>query len=120
MATIKRVWVVAEIGQGITSTTIFFRLTLGLSQDTMQKLQGGANLMNSVEECEATSDDDRERILGSIKAMNGGIVSYDEFINCMLELQFGVSSRLPKLFGQGAQAMSKLTHLEMNLKWFRD
>ena len=61
MASIKRVWVVAEIGQAIQCTTVDFRLAMGLAASIKEKLHEGAPLMDSVEVCEATSDEDRQR-----------------------------------------------------------
>ena len=61
MASIKRVWVVAEIGQAIQCTTVDFRLAMGLAASIKEKLHEGAPLMDSVEVCEATSNEDRQR-----------------------------------------------------------
>jgi uncharacterized ParB-like nuclease family protein len=119
MDTIKRVWVVAEIGQAVQTIPVFFRLALGLSQTTMTNVRENKVLMPTVERCDATSKDDKMRILEKIRGMEGGIDSYDTFINCMLEVQFGRCTRLHQLSGQGGNAMAKLAQLEMDFSWNR-
>ena len=96
MSSIKRVWVVAEIGKALLTCPVFFRMAMGLREDGVQKLAQQKPLMETVEMCEATSPADRERIVAQIQAMPGGTVAYDDFINTMLDISFGSCHSLPK------------------------
>ena len=92
------------------SYPVHFRAMAGVSQ-IKSKLQAGELLVQPAQECNATKMEDKVRILECIRESPGGLASFDEFLNCMVELKYAVFRRLPSVTGTAAESLLRMHQL---------
>ena len=119
LETLKRIWIVKEIGEAVEAKQIVFRCIFGLSSKVMAKLKQGEDVVPPVADCEVTDPKEKRPVLQKIDASEGGQASFNAFVRCMVELSFGVLRRLPEVTGAAEKALQRLQHLQMSCTWAR-
>lgn len=101
---VKRVWVVAEVGEAMTDQPVQFQFAEGLAEEPMEKLRRREPVVPEVSRCEFTAQADYDMILERINAKPGGQDAFNDFVWTMVELQLGFCHRLATLNTEASKA----------------
>lgn len=111
-ATLSRVWVVSEIATAMERMPVRFRLASSyLPWENFKMLEEGKPLFPLVEDCDATSLDDKKRILDDIRRKKGGIDAFNDFVQTAVEINFGRFHRLKSLSLDAQHALQRIKTL---------
>uniref|UniRef100_A0A7S2P6Y7 Uncharacterized protein n=1 Tax=Zooxanthella nutricula TaxID=1333877 RepID=A0A7S2P6Y7_9DINO len=110
---LTRLWCVAEIAQAAKTQPVLFQVA-ELTYEARQALYTGGRLVKPVAECVASNDADRNRILGQIRDADGGERAFDELINTLVEMRFGVLRGLQVPCGHAEEVLLRLRRLEIS------
>jgi hypothetical protein len=116
--TLKRVWVVAEVGEAMQILPIVLRCVLGLDDIATDKLKRGEEVLPPVAGCQYTAEEDFRRIIAKIDGLDGGQQAFNQFVWCMVDLGFGMFRRLEQIRDAAAvQAMARVQSLAADCSW---
>mmetsp|Transcript_56062 Transcript_56062/g.156188 ORF Transcript_56062/g.156188 Transcript_56062/m.156188 type:complete len:571 (-) Transcript_56062:427-2139(-) len=114
LATLTRIWVVAEINEARKSLpVVVFRAAYDLGSQAQAKLLQGEPVIPPVAQCEASDPEDKRMILDSIPSQ----ADFDDFVWSYVEVCFGMFGRLSSI-GTGAKtAFARIVALHIDCAW---
>lgn len=117
--TSRQVWALAVNSEAMVNQ-VALRSARGLGPKSLDKLRRYEPVIGPVELCVFPSAEDRIRMLRQIGTREGGCEGYDIFINCLLELSYGLLTSVDRLTGSTLASIARLKILEMDYNWCAD
>ena len=90
-----------------------------MSGELIKRMQQAQPVVKPVKECQYSSKEDYDRIMHKIGLIAGGHRAFDDFVECIVDLSFGICKRLGTASEAAKQKLELLQSVEMNCTWDR-